>query len=247
VTQRTVEIEAADGVCPAALSIPPGEGPWPAVIMFPDAGGMRDSMRQMGERLSGLSYVVLVPDFYYRNGPYEPVDMRTAFSTKATAEKIMSMMSGYTADLVVRDANTFVDYLDSLPQKKQGGVGTTGYCMGGRLSLITAGNLSGRIAAAASFHGGNLAKADDPDSPHHKANAIKAAVYVGGAIEDQSFSDEQKDLLEKSLTDAGVVHTIETYQAHHGFAVPDNASYDEAAADRHWQATEQFFGSVFGR
>ncbi|MGO9341953.1 MAG: dienelactone hydrolase family protein, partial [Acidimicrobiales bacterium] len=161
-TQRSVEIKTADGICPAALSIPVGEGPWPAVIMFPDAGGMRDTMRQMGERLSDLGYVVLVPDFYYRNGPYDPVDMRTAFSTKETMEKIMGMMRGYTADLVVRDAGAFLDFLDSLPGKKPGGVGTTGYCMGGRLSLVTAANLGERIAAAASFHGGNLAKADDP-------------------------------------------------------------------------------------
>src|ERR1700733_12386334 len=225
-TQQSVDIEAADGICPAALSIPDGEGPWPAVIMFPDAGGMRDIMRQMGERLSDLGYVVLVPDFYYRNGPYEPVDMRTAFSHKESAEKIMRMMGGYTVDLVVRDAGAFVDYLDSLPEKKPGGVGTTGYCMGGRLSLVAAANLGERIAAAASFHGGHLANADDPDSPYHKASAIKAAVYVAGAIEDQSFTDEQKDLLESSLSAAGVIHTIETYQAHHGFAVPDNATYD---------------------
>ena len=246
-TQRSVEIETADGTCPAALSIPVGEGPWPGVIRFPDAGGMRDVMRQMGKRLSALGYVALVPDFYYRNGPYEPVDMRTAFSNKETAEKIMGMMRGYTANLALRDAGTFVEYLDSLPEKEPGGVGTTGYCMGGRLSLITAANLGDRIAAAASFHGGNLAKADDPDSPYKKANGIKAAVYVAGAIEDQSFTDEQKDLLDKSLTEAGVVHTIETYHAHHGFAVPDNASYDADAAERHWKATEQFFGSVLGQ
>jgi carboxymethylenebutenolidase len=246
VTQRSVEIEAPDGICPAALSTPAGEGPWPAVIMFPDAGGMRDTLRHMGERLSELGYVVLVPDFYYRNGPYEPVDMRTAFSAKESAERIMSMMRGYTADLAVRDAGAFVDYLDALPETKPGGVGTTGYCMGGRLSLITAANLGNRIAAAASFHGGGLANADDPDSPHRKAASIKAAVYVAGAIEDQSFSDEQKDLLERSLSDAGVAHTIDTYQAHHGFAVPDNPSYDADAAERHWKATEQFFGSVLG-
>src|ERR1035437_934082 len=149
-TQRSVQIETTDGTCPAALSIPDGDGPWPAVIMFADAGGMRDTMRQMGERLSGLGYVVLVPDFYYRNGPYEPVDMRTAFQNKESAEKIMGMMRGYTADMVVRDARAFVDYLDSLPEKKPGGVGTTGYCMGGRLSLVTAGKLGERIAAAAS-------------------------------------------------------------------------------------------------
>jgi carboxymethylenebutenolidase len=157
------------------------------------------------------------------------------------------MMRGYTADQVVHDARTFVDYLDSLPEKESGGVGTTGYCMGGRLSLIVAANLGERIAAAASFHGGNLANTDDPDSPYRKASGIKAAVYVAGAIEDQSFTDEQKDQLEQSLTEAGVVHTIETYQAHHGFAVPDNPSYDTDAAERHWKATEQFFGSVLGQ
>jgi carboxymethylenebutenolidase len=245
-TQRSVEIKTGDGTCAAALSIPDGEGPWPAVIMFPDAGGMRDTMRQMGEQLSELGYVVMVPDFYYRSGPYEPVDMRTVFQNKESMEWLMGMMRGYTSDMVIRDARAFVDYLDSLPEKKSGGVGTTGYCMGGRLSLITAANLGERIAASASFHGGNIAKEDDPESPHHKASSIKATVYVAGAIEDQSFPDEQKDLLEKALTDAGVAHTIETYPAHHGFAVPDNASYDEAAAERHWQAMENLFASILG-
>jgi carboxymethylenebutenolidase len=244
--QRTVEIETEDGTCPASLSIPDGDGPWPAVILFPDAGGMRDTMRQMGERLCGLGYVALVPDFYYRYGPYEPVDMRTAFQNKESMEKIMGMMRGYTADFVVRDALSFSTYLDSLPEKRAGGIGTTGYCMGGRLSMMVAGNLGERIAATASFHGGNLAKEDDPDSPHHKAAAIKSTVYVAGAIDDQSFPDEQKDLLEKVLTDAGVRHTIETYPALHGFAVPDNASYDESAAERHWQALENLFSSVLG-
>lgn len=244
VPQRAVEIETADGICPAVLSIPEGSGPWPAVIMFPDAGGMRDTMRHMGDRLSSLGYVVLVPDFYYRTGPYDPIDMRTAFSDKQSAGKLMAMIRGYTVEMAVGDAGAFVDYLESLPEKKPGGVGITGYCMGGRLSLVTAANLGGRIAAAASFHGGNLAKADDPNSPHHKAKAITAAVYVAGAVEDQSFTDEHKDLLEKSLSEAGVAHSIETYPARHGFAVPDNASYDEAAAERHWKATEQFFGST---
>ena len=244
--QRSVGIETPDGNCPALLHIPQGSPPWPAVILFADAGGMRDTISDMGARLSSLGYVVLVPDFYYRIGPYEPIDGRTAFSTKESTERIIGMMQGYTPDMAARDARAFVDSLDLLPEKKPGGVGTTGYCMGGRLSLLAAGNLGARVAAAASFHGGNLAKADDPDSPHHKASGIKASVYVGGAIEDQSFPDEQKQLLEASLADAAVVHTIETYQAHHGFAVPDNPTYDAAAAARHWEASEAFFGSVLG-
>jgi carboxymethylenebutenolidase len=245
-TQSAVEIQTDDGTCPAALSIPDGDGPWPAVVMFPDAGGMRDTLRQMGERLSGLGYVVLVPDFYYRNGPYQPVDMRSAVDNKESMEKIMSMMRGYSAEMLVRDARALVDYLDSVPEKKPGGIGTTGYCMGGRLSLMAAGALGGRVAASASFHGGNLAKEDDPDSPHHKAGSIKATVYVAGAIEDQSFTDDQKERLDKALTEVGVAHTIETYPAHHGFAVADNASYDQPAAERHWQAMEDLFGSQLG-
>jgi carboxymethylenebutenolidase len=187
-----------------------------------------------------------VPDFYYRYGPYEPVDMLTVFQNKESMEKIMAMMRGYTADMTVGDARAFVDYLDSLPEKKPGGVGTTGYCMGGRLSLMSAAALGGRVAAAASFHGGNIGKEDDPDSPHHQAGAMKGTVYVAGAIEDQSFTDEQKDRLEQALSEAGVAHTIETYPAHHGFAVPDNASHDEAAAERHWLAMENLFGSALG-
>ena len=245
--QRTVEFEAADGICPASLSVPEGDGPWPAVLMYADAGGMRDTVRHLGERLSTLGYVVLVPDFYYRNGRNDPVDMRTAFSTKQSAEKLMAMIRGYSADMALRDAQSFADYLDSVPQKKPGGIGTTGYCMGGRLSLLSAASLGTRVAAAASFHGGNLAKADDPDSPHYKANAMKAAVYVAGATEDPSFPEEQKAQLEKSLSEAGVVHAIETYEARHGFAVLDNPSFDPAAADRHWRATEEFFGSTLGR
>ena len=245
-TQRRVEVNTADGTCPASLSIPEGEGPWPAVIMYPDAGGMRDVMRKMGERLSSLGYVVLVPDFYYRNSPYDLGDIKTAFSRDESREKIMQMMQGYTTELAVSDAAAYVEYLNALPEKVPGGVGTTGYCMGGRLSLTAAANLGARVAAAASFHGGGIAKAGDSNSPHHRADSIRATVYVAGAIEDQSFTDEDKELLEKSLTEADVSHTIETYQAHHGFAVPDNETYDEAAAERHWHAMDNLFRSALG-
>ena len=34
-----------------------------------------------------------------------------------------------------------------------------------------------------------------------------------------------------------------TYAALHGFAVPDNPTFDPAAADQHWQAMERLFGA----
>ena len=110
-------------------------------------------------------------------------------------------------------------------------------------SLIVAGRVPDRVAAAMSFHGGGLA-ADDPGSPHLLAEQITARVYVGGARDDASFTVADSLILEAALTAAGVDHTIEFYSAAHGFAVPDNLPYDEAAARQHWEAMAQVFGST---
>jgi len=75
---------------------------------------------------------------------------------------------------------------------------------------------------------------------------MKATVYVAGATDDASFPPEQRDRLDQALTEAGVQHTIETYPAAHGFAVPDNPTYDAAAAERHWDAMANLFRSSRG-
>ncbi len=235
-------ITTADGTCPVTVAIPDGQGPWPGVIMYPDAGGVRTAVRQMAERLAGLGYVVLVPDVYYRSGDWAPFDMKNVFNDKAERQRLFGMIGSITPDAMESDARAFFDYLAARPEVTGETFGTTGYCMGGRTSLIVAGRVPERVAAAMSFHGGGLAS-EDPGSPHLLADKIRAAVYVGGAADDASFTDEQAETLDKALTDAGVEHTIEWYPALHGFAVPDNAPYDEAAAERHWAAMKDFFGA----
>ena len=244
-SQHDVEVPTPDGTSPASLHVPDGLGPRPGVLMYPDAAGLRDTMRDMGEHLAALGYVTLVPDFYYRQPGWAPFDARTVFSDPDERERLMGMAHSVSVDMAARDAAAYVDFLLGRPETTGAAVGTTGYCLGGRLSLLAAGRLGERIAAAASFHGGNLA-ADDPDSPHHRAGSITAAVYVAGASDDGSFPDEQRDRLAAALTAAGVRHTIETYPAAHGFAVPDNDTYDPAAADRHWDALETLYGTHLG-
>jgi carboxymethylenebutenolidase len=136
-----------------------------------------------------------------------------------------------------------LDFLSQRPEVVGTRFGCTGYCMGGGLSLTTAAHHPDRIAAAASFHGGNLAT-DAPDSPHRAVSSIKGRVYVAAAKGDGSFPREQAELLEEALTQAGVEHTIETYPALHGFAVADNPTYDADAAARHWRALEDLFSTL---
>lgn len=242
--QRDVQVQTPDGTSPASLHVPEGNGPWPAVIMYPDAGGLRQTIREMAEQLSSAGYVTLAPDVFYRHGEWAPFDMRSAFSDPAERGRIMGMVRSVTPERLAGDAAAWADYLLGLPETRGEAIGTTGYCMGGRLSLISAASLGKRVAAAASFHGGNIAKEDDPASPHHRAAEITATVYVAGATSDGSFPQEQRERLEAALSAAGVKHTIETYPGRHGFAVKDNATYDLACAERHWRALSDLYASA---
>lgn len=241
-----VTIPTTDGDCPATLHTPDGAGPWPAVIVFPDAGGVRETFLLLSDRLAGLGYATLLPDVYYRHGEVAPFDMATAFSDPDERKRLMELVSSLSYDMIVADTGAFLDFLAARPEVTGDGVGTTGYCMGGRSSMIAAGTHPERVAAAASFHGGRIAMADDPTSPHLLADRVRATVYVAGAENDDSFTPQQATLLDEALTAAGVRHTVEFYPAAHGFAVRDNPTHDAAAEQRHWDAMQQLYGATLG-
>jgi carboxymethylenebutenolidase len=243
VNQRDVAIPTPDGTCDASLHTPDGTGPWPAVIMLPDAGGVRLTFHAMGQRLADLGYAVLLPNLYYRLGEIEAFDMHTAFADPDERKRLMALMATVTKDTATRDTEAILDFLAAQPEVADTKVGATGYCMGGRLALIAAGCFPDRIGAAASFHGGQLATTES-DSPHLLAASMRAAVYVAAAENDASFDAGQFARLSKALTDAGLDHELVTYSAAHGFAVPDNPTYDEAAAARHWQALGDLYASA---
>jgi carboxymethylenebutenolidase len=238
----TDTVTTPDGRAPVRLFTPDGQGPWPGVVMIPDAGGVRQTFFDMAARLADLGYAVLLPDVYYRQGDWAPFDMKTAFTDSAERKRLMSFIGSISPEGWASDANAYFDYLAGRPEVTGSTFGITGYCMGGRASLTVAGRVPGRVAAAASFHGGGLVT-DGSDSPHLKADQIQAEVYVGGAKNDASFTDDHAEQLEKALTAAGVRHKIETYSAGHGYAVPDNRSYDADAAERHWTATQEIFAA----
>ena len=234
----SVNIKTRDGNCPAYVFRPSGKGPWPAVLVFMDGVGIRPAMLELGERLATYGYFVLLPDLFYRAGPYEPMD-HTVFSDPDKRKTLMEKFIGPTTqDKVMSDTRAFIDYIAAQPDVKPGPIATTGYCLGGLMSLTAAGTYPDEIAAAASYHGGRLAT-DSPTSPHLLAPKMKARVYVAGAIEDQSFTDEQKALLEKALTDAHVDHKIETYPNKHGWVFRDLPVYDKAGEERHWNSLSE--------
>ena len=175
--KRQLDIRTADGSAKADLFGNAGSGS-PCIILYMDAFGPRPALDAMAERLASEGYVVLVPDLFYRNAPYGPFNAKTAFTVDDTRARLMALISGTSQEMTIRDTGAFLAALEA--EGVTGPIGTVGYCMGGGRALNAAAAYPGRIVAAASVHGGNLAS-DAPDSPHRSAARIKARLYVGAA------------------------------------------------------------------
>jgi carboxymethylenebutenolidase len=239
-----IEIKTRDGLCPSFVFRPAGSGPWPAVLIFMDGLGIRPAVLEIGERLSAHGYYALLPDLFYRSGPYAPMDPHAIFADPQQRKLLMDRYFALATQAnIMSDTRAFLDYLAAQPDVRRGAIGTTGYCMGGFMSLTAAGTYPDRIVATASYHGGRLAT-DAADSPHLLAPRIKSRVYIAGAIEDQSFPDDMKNRLEEALTQAHIDHKIETYPAKHGWVFRDTPVYDAAASERHWQTLLALFDAT---
>lgn len=239
-----VTIQTADGACPTHVFTPAGNGPWPAAIFYMDGLGIRPTLFSMAQRLADAGYVVLLPDLYYRMGPYPPFVPAEVFASGSPMAAIGDHYRSTSSRIAAEDTAAYLAYLDTRSDVVPGKVGVTGYCMGGGMAITAAGLYPERIAAAASYHGGNLAT-DSDISPHLVAPHIRGRVYVAGAVEDGSYPPEMAEKLEKALSDAGVDHLCETYDgALHGWTMADFPVYNEAAAERHWRSLLALFGDT---
>jgi carboxymethylenebutenolidase len=245
-SRRVAQIGTRDGQTEASVFQPDtGRGPWPAVLVYMDGRGIRPALFQLGERIAQAGYVVLLPDLFYRGGKYEAPDAKRFSADEELRNNWRSKyMATATKANIQSDTESFLSFLAGRPEVSSLAIGTTGYCMGGGLSLAAAANFPDRVVAAASYHGGNLAT-EAADSPHRLASRIKARVYVAGAVEDPSFPDEQRKLLIDALKAAKVNHTVETYAgAKHGWVPSDSTVYDREASERHYRTLIALFDAT---
>jgi carboxymethylenebutenolidase len=239
---QEVTIAMPEGEARAFTFHPQGDGPWPGVLFFMDAPAIRPALFGMCERLASHGYFVLLPDMFWRLGPYPPRDMTNLPASVEERGKIFAtMMASTNPEKSARDTGVFLDFLARQPQVRPGKVGVTGYCMGAGMSLRAAGNYPERVGAAAGFHGVGLAT-DGPNSPHLLAPKIKARLYFAGADHDDGFPPEMAERLRQALDAAAVQNEVTIYKdARHGYAPPDMPAYDKAAAERHWTELLRLF------
>ena len=242
VVETNVDVTTPDGTCDAAF-IHPKTGSHPGVLIWPDAFGLRPSMREIAKRIAADGYSVLVPNPFYRLAKAPFSDASTFnFQNPDDMAKLRPLMASVTAPgNGEKDAVAYVAFLDAQKEvNKAKKIGTQGYCMGGPLVVKTAAVLPNRIGAGASFHGGGLVT-DKPDSPHLLAPKIKARMYFAVASNDDARQPDAKDKLKEAFAAAKVAAEIEVYAgALHGWCVPDmpmqNGApiYNKLDAERAW-------------
>jgi carboxymethylenebutenolidase len=231
---ETIEIHAPAGVAEAYLT---GEAGRPGVLFYIDAIGLRPRIEEMADRIASWGYLVLAPNVFYRDGRAADLaptgDLRDPGAREAFfAGGVMDRVGALTPDLSGPDAEVWVAALTE--RAGSGPLGVTGYCMGARLAVRTAGLFPGTVGAVGGFHGGGLVT-DAGDSPHLSIGKSTAEYAFGHADQDRSMPLEAVETLEATLQEAGRPHLNEIYEgAAHGYTMADTSTYDEAATERHF-------------
>ena len=233
-TAANVEVTTPDGTADCHFAHPVS-GAHPGVLVWPDALGLRPAFEQMGRRLAESGYAVLTVNPYYRTVRAPVLPEGASFRDEATRKKIFPLMRSLSPETNVTDAEAFVGFLDEQEAvARDRKMGTTGYCMGGSMTMRTAAAFPERVGAGASFHGGRLVT-DRPDSPHLLVDRIRAHYLFAIAENDDAKQPEAKTALREAFAAAGLPAEIEVYDGTlHGWCPPDSAVYHEAQAERAW-------------
>jgi len=241
----TIEISLPDGTAEAYVSRPEGEGPWPGVLFFIDAIGLRPQIEQMADRIASWGYVVLAPNIFFRNGTATELAPTGDLTQPGEREKFFATVGPRLEDLnparMEADIPVYVDALLALDGVANGAIGVTGYCAGARLSTRASGLRPEQVAAVGGFHGGRLVT-DDPDSPHLRLATARAEFVYGHADNDGSMTPENVASLGQALASHGLRASNEIYPGSpHGYTMADTSSYDQTGAERHFDELKALF------
>ncbi|UVO50866.1 dienelactone hydrolase family protein [Sphingomonas sp. SUN019] len=247
VSGRRVQIKTPDGIADAYF-VAPTTGKHPGVLIWPDIMGLRPAFEQMGRRLAESGYAVLVVNQFYRSVKAPFLKAGESFGQPAVRARIMPWREALTAEAVTRDGVAFTRFLDAQKEvDTKRGLGSSGYCMGGPMTIQTAAARADRYRAIASFHGAGLVS-DKPDSPHLLIPKLKADALIAIAENDDQRSPDDKNVLRAAFAAAKRPAEIEVYTgAMHGWCPPDSQAYNQVQAERAWSRMLVLFGRTLAR
>jgi carboxymethylenebutenolidase len=238
--ESEIRVHTADGEITTFVARPDGEGPFPVAVLYMDAVGYREQVKENARRFASGGFYCVAPDLFYRSGRALTFDMEKLVADGfkgPEGERLMSVIASVKPEMVVADTEAIIAAVERDPAAAGGPKVSVGYCLGARLALHVASALPDEFVAVAGIHPGALVT-DKPDSPHHDLASVRAEVYFAFAETDRSATPEAVDRFRDELGRNGVRGVVERLPGTaHGFAMADLPVYDRDAAERHFERT----------
>lgn len=238
ITSGMVQVHAEAGAMSAFLARPMTDGKYPAVVVVQEAFGLNQHIKGVAARLAGESYVTLAPDLYYREH-----GAVVGYDNLPEAIRLMSELSD---DKVVKDMGAAISYLQEQPFVRADRIGITGFCMGGRITFLTA-CLNSAVKAAVPFYGGGIGNVMQPNertprAPLEYAEKLGAPMLLFFGDQDPFIPLDEVDAIKKRLAELKKNAEVIVYPgAPHGFFCDERDSYRPEAAQDAWRRLLKFF------
>jgi carboxymethylenebutenolidase len=223
----TIEIDTPNGPIDALLSLPPGDSPWPGVVVIHDAIGYGPDNRSINDQVARAGYLALTPNLYSRGG-------RARCVTRVMRELLTQRGRAVDDILGARD------HLLAMPECS-GRVGIAGFCMGGQFALVMSPKGFG---ASAPFYGTPL--------PRHLSETLDGACPIVASFGNRDPLGIGAPARLRKVTEAKRIPAdIKVYPgAGHSFAnkLPGQPllritgfGYNQAATEDAWSRVFSFF------
>lgn len=237
VSSKWVKVQNGDLAIDAYLAMPETDETCPGVIVIQEIFGVNQHIREVTERLAGAGYVAIAPAIYQRQAPgfdvgytEKEVKLGREYKVKTQAKELLS------------DIESTIDYLYQMPNVRQSGVGTIGFCFGGHVVYLAA--TLEQVAATASFYGAQIATwCPGSDQPTiNLTKNIKGKIYTFFGTEDPLIPNPQTEQIEAALKQHNIEHQVFRYEgATHGFMCNYRDSYNPDIAKDSWKKVLDLF------
>ena len=223
---------ASDGDKASGYLATAKEGAGPGMIVVQEWWGLDSYITGVCDELAAEGITALAPDLYHGE-----------VAKHTEMDKANELMNSLPPDRAARDMAGAVNYLLGHEAVRGHSVGAVGYCMGGMLALILAGQQGDKIGAVVAYYGFPTGEME-PDWSN-----LTAPVLAHIAENDDFFPPDAAHALEDKLAKMGKDVTFHHYPGTgHAFALEHNAlgTHDADAARQAWVRTLEFLRKHLG-
>jgi carboxymethylenebutenolidase len=235
-----VKVPVKDGEMVAYRAMPATGGNFPTILVVSEIFGVHEHIKDVVRRFAKLGYFAIAPELFARQGDAGKVQ---------DVQVLLKEIVGKASDAqVMADLDAAVAYAKASGKADTARLGVTGFCWGGRTTLMYAAHNPGVRAAVAWY--GPVARAYHPGdkNPLDVAGQIKAPVLglYGGA--DAGIPNDTVEKMFAAMKAAGNTKSeVVVYpDTPHAFHADYRPTYRKDKADDGWKRATDWFKQYLG-